>query len=135
MTMQHNDNRPVDYQALIGDIRHELEKCYHLNMHPALVLDAIDILIHEQTGLACVADEIARGKPEDDTKGLHISLPPADHWRVVYTIDVDAPDALAAAKVAHVMMVDIDSLWPVLQVVDTRGEVTTIDLADESSEQ
>ncbi|MFC1766654.1 hypothetical protein ACFL6U_31830 [Planctomycetota bacterium] len=55
-----NDSRHIDYQALLDDIRHELEKVYHLNMHPALVLDAIDILIHEQTGLACVADETER---------------------------------------------------------------------------
>ena len=135
MTTPHIENRSIDYQSLIDDTRHELEKFYRMNMHPALVLDTIDILIHEQTGLACVADEIERGKPEKDMKGLHIALPPADHWRVVYTIDVDAPDALAAAKVAHVMMVDPDSLWPVLQVVDGRGKVTTIDLAHESSEK
>ena len=135
MTDQRNDNRPLDYQSLIGDIRHELEKCYRMNMHPALVLDTIGILIHEQTGLACVADGIERGKPEYETKGLYIALPPADHWRVVYTIDVDAPDAIAAAKVAYAMMVDVDSLRPVLQVMDGRGKVTTIDLAHESSEK
>ena len=125
----------IDYPVLIDDIRHELEKFYHLNMHPALVLDTIDILIHEQTGLVCVADNIERGNPGNDTKGLYIALPPADHWRVVYVIDVDAPDALAAAKMAYMMMVDIDSLHPVLQVLDGRGKVNTFDLANESSEQ
>jgi hypothetical protein len=135
MTTQNSESHPIDYQSLIRDIRHELQKCYHLNMHPALVLDTIDILIHEQTDLACVADEIERSQSENVIKELHIALPPAEHWRVVYTIDVDAPDALAAAKVAHVMMVDIDSLWPILQVMDGKGEVTTINLANESSEQ
>jgi hypothetical protein len=53
-------DRPIDYQALLDDIRHELEKVYRLNMNPALVLDTIDILIHEQTGLACVADKTER---------------------------------------------------------------------------
>ena len=56
MTTQNNDSGPIDYLSLIEDIRHELKKVYHLNMHPALVLDTIDILIHEHTGLACVAD-------------------------------------------------------------------------------
>ena len=63
MTTQNNDSRPIDYQSLIDDIRHELEKVYHYNMHPALVLDTIDILIHEQTGLACVADRIKGSDP------------------------------------------------------------------------
>lgn len=53
-TQEKND--PIDYPALIADIRHELKKVYHFNMHPALVLDAIDILIHEKTGLACISD-------------------------------------------------------------------------------
>jgi hypothetical protein len=165
MIAQQNKNRPIDYESLIHDIRHELHKFYRLNMHPALVLDTIDILINEQTGLDCVADKTERGNPGKDklftkcdfivlacnrqdpkpdfpveawayegnldfttarplaygcgkdiheslaalrehiglqsparkeTKGLHIPSPPADNWRVVYVIDLDAPDALPA---------------------------------------
>ena len=66
MTAPHNDSPPIDYPSLIQDIRHELEKVYRMNLHPAWVLDAIDILIHEQTGLACVADIIKRGEPGSD---------------------------------------------------------------------
>jgi len=66
MTTQNNDSGPVDYQSLIDDIRHELKKVYHLNMHPALVLDTIDILIHEHTGLACVADTTERHDPGNE---------------------------------------------------------------------
>jgi hypothetical protein len=74
MTTQNNDSQPIDYQGLLNDIRYELEKVYRLNMHPALVLDTIDILIHEQTGLACVGDSSQRCDPEN--AGLHIDPPP-----------------------------------------------------------
>ena len=203
MNAQNNDSASIDYQTLIQDIRHELEKCYRLNMHPAWVLDTIDILIHEQTGLACVADTIERGDSGKDSlpakcdfivlacnrqdqkpgfpveswayegnldfhtakppaygcgkdvqeslmalrehidlpspiikkaKGLHIDLPPSDHWRVVYLIDLNAPDALTAAEMAHVMMVDPDSLRPVLQVLDSKGKSVTYDLANHPPE-
>ena len=63
MTAQENKSDPIDYQSLIEDIRHELRKVYEFKMNPALVLDTIDILIHEQTGLACVADKATGSDP------------------------------------------------------------------------
>ena len=129
--MKTNNNRPVDYQGLIEDIRHELEKLYHFDMHPALVLDAIDILIHEQTGLACVADSSQRCDPGN--AGLHIEPPPKEDglFRVVYVIDVGATGPKAAAQEAYDTMIDPDSLAPVMHVIDPQGTQTTIDLPRE----
>ena len=129
MTTQNNDSRPIDYQSLIEDIRHELEKVYHFNMHPALVLDTIDILINEQTGLACVADKTQRCDPGNE--GLHIEPPPTEDglFRVVYVIDVGAIDARAAAREAHNTMIDPESLAPVLHILGPEGHETTIDLS------
>ena len=129
MTTQNNDSRPIDYQAIINDIRHELEKVYCLNMNPALVLDTIDILIHEHTGLACVADTTERHDPGN--VGLHIAPPPTEDglFRVVYVIDVSATDVKTAAWEAHKTMIDPDSLAPVLHILDPEGHQTTIDLS------
>ena len=132
MTTQNNDSRLIDYQGLIADIRHELEKVYRLNMHPALVLDTIDILIHEQTGLACVADSSQRCDPGN--AGLHIEPPPSETgpeplFRVVYVIDLNAADPKVAAQETHKIFLDPESIPPVLQVLDTQGHETTIDLS------
>ena len=129
MTIQNNDSRPIDYQALLNDIRHELEKVYGLNMNPALVLDTIDILIHEHTGLVCVADNTQRC--DSGNEGLHIAPPPTEDglFRVVYVIDVYASDARAAARETHETMIDPDSLPPVLHVLDPEGHETTLDLS------
>jgi len=129
MTTRNNDNRPIDYQGLINDIRHELEKVYHFGMHRALVLDAIDILIHEQTGLACVADSSQRLDP--GYAGPHIKPPPKekDLYRVVYVIDLNAADPKSAAKETHKIFMDPESIPPVLHVLDTQGHETTIDLS------
>jgi len=132
MTTQNNDSRPVDYQGLIGDIRHALVKVYHLGMHPALVLDTIDILIHEQTGLACVADSSQRCDP--GKAGLHIEPPPSEAgqeplFRVVYVIDLNAADPKTAAQETHEIFLDPESIPPVLQILDTQGHETTIDLS------
>ena len=131
MTTQNNDSRPIDYQALLNDIRHELEKVYNLNMHPALVLDTIDILIHEHTGLECVADKTQRSDPVNE--GLHIARPPTEDglFRVVYVIDVNAADAKAAARETHETMIDPESQAPVLHVLAPDGHETTIDLSQD----
>ncbi len=134
MTTQNNDSHSVDHQGLIGDIRYELEKVYRLNMHPALVLDTIDILIHEQTGLACVADSSQRCDPGN--AGLHIEPPPSEIgpeplFRVVYVIDLNAADPKTAAQETHTIFLDPESIPPVLNVLDTQGHETTIDLSQE----
>ncbi len=49
-------------------------------------------------------------------------------FRVVYAIDVNAPNALQAAKLAHQRMKDPDAILPVLEVMDYKGNVVTIDL-------
>jgi hypothetical protein len=50
-------------------------------------------------------------------------------FRVAYTIDVNASNALDAARHACQIMRDPESQPPVLQVVDHRGKVVSIDLS------
>ena len=51
-------------------------------------------------------------------------------FRVIYVIDVNAADALEAAKLAHQIMTDPDSMPPVLEVMDHKGNVEKIDLSE-----
>jgi hypothetical protein len=51
-------------------------------------------------------------------------------FRVVYAIDVSAASPQAAARQVHRIMADGDSLPPVLDVMDHRGKVVRIDLAE-----
>lgn len=51
-------------------------------------------------------------------------------YRVVYSIDVSAPDVKQAAVNAFQMMQSRDSFAPILVVIDKKGNQTTIDLAD-----
>ena len=64
-----------------------------------------------------------------------IQPPPAEKgdeplFRVVYVIDVNAADALEAAKLTHQIMTDPDSMQPVLEVMDQTGMVEKIDLSE-----
>ena len=70
--------------------------------------------------------------------GLQIDPPPREKgseplYRVVYVIDVNAADVLAAAVCTHRIMTDPASLAPVLHVLDHRGRDTLVDLATQSS--
>ena len=71
------------------------------------------------------------------TKGLVIELPHKEGgdqplFRVVYVIDVNATSPLEAARTAHRIMSDPDSQAPVLEVIDHRGKVVSIDLSEEA---
>ena len=63
--------------------------------------------------------------------GLYIEPPPdeKDAYRVVYIIDVIAGSAIQAAKLTHQIMIDSDSLPPVLEVVGQCSKITKIDLS------
>ena len=52
-------------------------------------------------------------------------------YRVVYSIDVCASGPREAAEATHRIMTDPDSMRPVLEVIDPKGSVTTIDLSEE----
>jgi UDP-N-acetylmuramyl tripeptide synthase len=60
-----------------------------------------------------------------------ISPPPKEkgNFRVIYVIDVNASNALLAAKLTHQIMTDPDSILPVLEVMDCKGKVVTVDLS------
>jgi len=71
------------------------------------------------------------------SKDLRIEPPPNDNgseplFRVVYVIDVSAPNALEATKLTHQIMTDPDSMPPVLEVMDCRGTVVKIDLSKDN---
>ena len=71
------------------------------------------------------------------SKNYQIEPPPKDRgseplFRVVYVIDVSAPNALEAAKLIHQIMTDPDSMPPVLEVMDCKGTVVNIDLSKDN---
>jgi hypothetical protein len=47
----------------------------------------------------------------------------------VYVIDVGARNIVEAAWTAHQMMIDSDSLPPIVEVIDNRGNKVRIDLS------
>jgi len=72
--------------------------------------------------------------------GLKIDPPPEEKgdeplFRVVYVIDVNAGDVRAAAEYTHRIMTDPDSLRPVLQVIDSKGVCTEVDLSADDTNQ
>jgi len=69
-------------------------------------------------------------------EGLKIDPPPKEQgdeplFRIVYVIDVNAGDVHEAAEYTRRIMTDSDSLRPVLHVLDSKGECTTVDLSDD----
>lgn len=65
-------------------------------------------------------------------KGYFIQPPPKDSdpvFRVVYVIDVGARNIADAAWAAYDMMTASDSLPPVLEVIDNKGNEVRIDLS------
>ena len=66
-------------------------------------------------------------------QGLKIDPPPEEKgdehlFRVVYVIDVNAGEIREAAEYTYRIMTDPESLPPVLQVIDSKGHNTEIDL-------
>lgn len=74
-------------------------------------------------------------KNPNTQRGLVIDPPPQENgpeplYRAVYVIDVNARDAQQAAERACQIMVDPGSLRPVLEVIDSHGRRTRIDLSE-----
>ena len=68
---------------------------------------------------------------------LSITPPPNEKglFRVVYVIDVGASNVIEAAMNAYEMMSDSDSLPPVLEVIDNKGNKIKIDLSERKSKK
>jgi len=71
-------------------------------------------------------------------RGLVIGPPPQEAgpellYRAVYAVDVNARNAHQAAERAYQIMVDPQSMRPVLYALDSEGSQTVVDLAAESS--
>jgi predicted Zn-ribbon and HTH transcriptional regulator len=72
-------------------------------------------------------------------RGLAIDPPPQEKgpeplYRAVYAIDINATNAHQAAERAHEIMIDPQSMRPVLYVLDGENTQTVVDLARESSQ-
>jgi len=70
------------------------------------------------------------------SQGLTIEPPPRETgverlYRVVYVIDVSAPNPQRAAQCAYEIMGDTDSMRPVLDVLDAAGRCTRVDLSQD----
>ena len=68
--------------------------------------------------------------------GLQIEPPPKENgperlYRVVYVIDVNAPNPQQAAERAYEIMKDPQSIRPVLEVLEPSGRYTRVDLSQE----
>ena len=73
-------------------------------------------------------------------KGLIVDPPPCEDdeeplFRVVYMIDVNGADARDAADYTYRIMSDPDSMPPVLNILDCKGNETVVDLSGESAEE
>jgi len=67
------------------------------------------------------------------SKRLMIEPPPTEAgveplYRVVYMIDINAKGPRQAAERVHVLMQDAESMPPVLDVLDSHGRRTRVDL-------
>jgi len=96
----------------------------------------------DQTRSLCAAcDEVFALGVQHGTmifKGLKIEPPPEEIgdeplFRVVYMIDVNSGDVREAAEYTHRIMTDPESLRPVLNVIDSAGNVTELDLSEEDT--
>jgi hypothetical protein len=70
--------------------------------------------------------------------GLLIEPPPEEKgpeplYRVVYVIDVNADDVREAADSTYRIMTDPEGLRPVLQVIDSKGTTTQIELPEDDA--
>ncbi|HBG27648.1 MAG: hypothetical protein A2Y10_10400 [Planctomycetes bacterium GWF2_41_51] len=68
------------------------------------------------------------------SKNYQIQPPPKEKgkkplFRVVYVIDVGAGNVVKAARIAYDMMSSSDSIPPVLEVIDNKGNRVKIDLS------
>jgi hypothetical protein len=97
--------------------------------------------------LFCASVDAAGGKSrscdathnQNAQRGLVINPPPQEKgpeplYRAVYAIDVNARTAHQAAERAYQIMIDPQSMRPVLYILDGENTQTVVDLASESSQ-
>jgi hypothetical protein len=85
---------------------------------------------HRQTAV-----EEARDRRLSPLQRLTIEPPPKETglerlYRVVYVIDVNAMNPRQAAERAYELMKDPASMRPVLEIIDSSGRQTRVDLSD-----
>jgi len=78
----------------------------------------------------------ARDRRLSPLQRLTIEPPPKETgpeqlYRVVYVIDINATNPCQAAERAHEIMKDPASMRPVLDIIDSGGRQTRVDLSDE----
>jgi len=102
---------------------------------PVSVREASD----QKRSLCAVCEEVYSWGVQQGTmsqKGLLIEPPPKERgpeplYRVVYVIDVNAPNPQQATEQAYEMMTDPESMRPVLDILDAAGRCTRVDLSQE----
>ena len=77
----------------------------------------------------------ARERRTSPAPGLTIKPPPKETgpeqlYRVVYVIDINAMNPRQAAERAYEIMKDPQSIRPVLDIIDSVGRRTRVDLSD-----
>jgi hypothetical protein len=77
----------------------------------------------------------ARDTRPSSLQGLSIKPPPKETeperlYRVVYVIDINAMNPRQAAERAYEIMKDPQSIQPVLDIIDSVGRQTRVDLSD-----
>ena len=77
----------------------------------------------------------ARDRRPSPWQGLCVEPPPKEAgperlYRVVYVIDINAMNAKQAAERAYEIMTDPQSMRPVLDVLDSTGRRTRVDLSE-----
>jgi hypothetical protein len=78
----------------------------------------------------------AQGTRRLPSQGLAIEPPPQETgpeqlYRVIYVIDVNAPNPQRAAQCAYEIMSDPAAIRPVLDILDSSGRCTRVDLSEE----
>ena len=76
-----------------------------------------------------------QNKSSTPSRRLMIEPPPTESgleplYRVVYMIDINAKDPRQAAERVHMLMQDPESMPPVLDVLDSHGRRTRVDLSE-----
>jgi hypothetical protein len=80
--------------------------------------------------------ERPQGKTRAPSQSVTVEPPPKETgpeplYRVVYMIDISAKGPRQAAELTYRLIQDPDSMPPVLDVLDHRGQRTRVDLSDE----
>jgi hypothetical protein len=105
-------------------------------LYPSRHQEVIYMREHGRNQNRLGAGQEARERGMPPAPGLTIEPPPKESgperlYRVVYVIDINAMNPKQAAERAYEIMKDPQSIRPVLDIIDSSGRQTRVDLSDE----